>query len=246
MAMMRAGDALRRMAQLPFAALDAIVPGTALILAPHPDDESLGCGGLIAACCDRGRPPLVVVVTDGSQSHPDSALYPPSRLAELRECEALAATSRLGLAPGRVRFLRLPDAAAPTQGVEFDAAVAEIAALVRVQAATTICASWEHDPHCDHAAAARMGAAAARQAGAALLRYPVWGWLLPEDDVLPSEDIVGLRLDITPYLPRKRRAIAAHASQYAGLIPDDAGGFRLPGELLAACDRPFEVYLRQP
>ena len=45
--------------QLPPGRLTDIVgDGTCLILAPHPDDESLGCGGLIAACIAAGRPPL--------------------------------------------------------------------------------------------------------------------------------------------------------------------------------------------
>lgn len=36
---------------------DIVGDGTCLILAPHPDDDSLGCGGLIAACVAAGRPP---------------------------------------------------------------------------------------------------------------------------------------------------------------------------------------------
>ncbi len=43
-----------------------------VVLSPHPDDESLGTGGLIAAACARGQRVDVVLVTDGAGSHPKS------------------------------------------------------------------------------------------------------------------------------------------------------------------------------
>ncbi len=68
-----AGDCHRAWRELPEGSLNDIIGGgTCLILAPHPDDESLGCGGLIAACVAAGRSPLVVILTDGAGSHPNS------------------------------------------------------------------------------------------------------------------------------------------------------------------------------
>ena len=69
--------------------------GRTVVLAPHPDDESLGCGGLLARLAAHGVPARVVVVTDGAQSHPGSAAYPPERLRALREAEARAAVAAL-------------------------------------------------------------------------------------------------------------------------------------------------------
>ncbi|MDR3535413.1 MAG: PIG-L family deacetylase [Acetobacteraceae bacterium] len=240
--MTRTADVLARMQALPFAGVDAIAPGTSLILAPHPDDESLGCGGLIAALCAAGRPPLVVAVTDGAGSHPHSVRYPPARLAALRAEELRAATAILGLHSERVTFLGLPDTSAPSEGPKFMRAVAAIEAMARAQAVTTIFTTWRHDPHGDHQAVAAIGAAAA--SGARLRLYPVWGWLLPAEQDLPVEAVAGRRLDITGLLPLKRRAIAAHASQYSNLIADDPKAFRLPTDLLAVVDRPFEVFLQ--
>lgn len=244
--MRRAGEVLREMERLPWADLDAVAPSTALVLAPHPDDESLGCGGLIATACARGRPPIVVVVTDGAGSHPGSASHPPARLQEVREAELHAAVAILGLPPGRVALLRLPDTRAPQEGADFEAAVAAVAGLVRRHDATTICTTWRHDPHGDHAAAQRIGEAAAGATGATLLEYPVWGWTLPAEQGLDVADVAGARLYIGPHLPLKRRAIAAHSSQYADLITDAPNGFRLRTEFLAFFDRPFEVFLRAP
>jgi LmbE family N-acetylglucosaminyl deacetylase len=225
---MAAGEAQRRMRALPFATLDAIAPGTSLILAPHPDDESLGCGGLIAMASACGRPPVIVGVTDGAGSHPNSRSHPPPLLRATRAAELLDAAATLGVGAERVHFLNLPDTCAPFYGPDFDMAVAAVGALVRRYRIATVFAPWRFDPHCDHAATAALGEAVAHTSGVQLALYPVWGWLLPQDEALPLASIAGRRLDIAAELPCKRRAIAAHRSQYAELITDDPKAFRLP------------------
>ena len=223
----RAEEVLRQMRALPFVDIDDIVPGTSLILAPHPDDETLGCGGLIAACCDLGRPPVIVAMTDGTGSHPNSPSYPPARLKELRETELRAAVGILGLVADRVHFLGLRDTEAPREGPAFDAAVARIIDLLDKFSVTTMFASWRHDPHGDHEATAAIAMEAARRNGTRLFFYPVWGWLLPADYALPADGIRGVRLKVeAAAIARKRRALAAHASQYSDLICDDPSGFR--------------------
>ena len=66
---------------------------------------------------------MVVIVTDGSGSHPSSQSYPSARLGDLREHEALQAVTVLGLSAERLHFLRLRDTATPQSGPEFDATV---------------------------------------------------------------------------------------------------------------------------
>jgi LmbE family N-acetylglucosaminyl deacetylase len=240
---MTVGAVLQAMRALPLRSLEAIAgSGRLLILAPHPDDESLGCGGLIAACCEAGRPPFVLVLTDGAGSHPGSRSHPPARLRATRESEARRALAALGLGPDHIAFLGLPDTAAPHDGPAFDRAVATIAAQAVAIGCTTIAAPWQHDPHCDHLAAHRMASAAATQLGLRHIAYPVWGWTLPATDALDTR-VAGGRLDIAQHLPAKRRAIAAHASQHGGVITDDPTGFQLPRHLLAVFDEPFEVFL---
>jgi LmbE family N-acetylglucosaminyl deacetylase len=223
---------------------DIIGHGTALILAPHPDDESLGCGGLIAACSAAGRPPLVAILTDGAASHPNSRAFPPDRLRVQRAREARAAVAHLGLPPDRLVFLEQPDTAAPSEGPAFAAVVDALASLIEREAGcTSILAPWLYDPHCDHEAAARSAATVAECCDIRAVAYPVWGWTLSPDTPVPEPSGFGWRLDIEAFLARKRRAILAHQSQYDGLITDDPSGFQLPAALLSVFDSPFETFL---
>src|ERR1700722_6232549 len=59
-----------------------------LVVAPHPDDETLGCGGLISLLAQKDRVFYIVFVTDGSASHRNSSAWPAGRLATQREREA--------------------------------------------------------------------------------------------------------------------------------------------------------------
>jgi LmbE family N-acetylglucosaminyl deacetylase len=237
---MTVGEVLAAMESLPDAEIDTILGGERpLILAPHADDESLGCGGLIAACCQRGRPPFVVILTDGAASHPGSLQYPPERLRQLRTEEARKAVARLGLASDNLAFFDYPDTALPTSRLISE----RVAMLARDQNCKTILAPWLHDPHCDHEAAAIIAREAAAAAQCRLLSYPVWGWLLPPDQEVPVDEVTGWKLPIAAHLGAKHSAVAAHASQYSNLIEDSPNGFRLPPELLAVFERPFEVFL---
>jgi LmbE family N-acetylglucosaminyl deacetylase len=242
---MRAGAYLAAARALPFGNLRAITGGRALVLAPHPDDESLGCGGLIAAACAAGEPPIVVILTDGAGSHPNSRAYPPGRLRALREAETLAAVGCLGLESDRVVFLKTPDTRAPSDGVELNEVASRIAGLVRVYDCRSILATWAEDPHCDHLAAHRIAHAAAAVTDAVHRAYPVWGLTLPPDSAVGGPP-AGMRLDITMHLAAKRRAIRCHKSQYGGLIDDDPAGFQMEPGFMALFDVPSEIYLDVP
>jgi len=214
-----------------------------LILAPHPDDESLGCGGLITAATSARLAPEVLILTDGAGSHPGSSAYPPARLAELREHEARLAVRQLGLPPKNLHFLRYKDTELPRSGPSFEAAVAHVAALATAKKCRLLVGPWAGDPHCDHLAGAMIAQAAARAAGIELVSYPVWGWLRPVPENDRRDRLTGWRLDIASHLPAKQRAIAAHVSQHGALITDSPHGFTLPKNLLDIAARPYEVFI---
>ena len=83
-----------------------------VILAPHPDDETLGCGALLFDAAAQGTPCHVICVTDGTRSHPGSRRWPAPVLAATRAAELRAACAILAPA-ARVTCLGYPDCAAP-------------------------------------------------------------------------------------------------------------------------------------
>ncbi len=243
--MTNALDVLREMRGLPVAGLEALIgEGPLLVLAPHPDDESLGCGGAIAEARARGQAVFVAVVTDGTASHPKSKVYPAARLQALREEEVRAAVAELGVPSSCLTFLGLPDGRAPHRGPAFDRAAATLTGLARSQGVGTVCATWRHDPHPDHLATYRLGRAVATAAGIRLLCYPVWGWTLSARTWLPRGELDGFRVDIGARLEAKRRAVACHHSQIPGLIDDDPGGFTMSHEFRSIFDQRYETFLR--
>ena len=239
--------ALQRMAGMPVLPFEAAFgAGPILVLAPHPDDESLGCGGLIAEACCNGQPPMVVVLTDGTMSHPNSRQYNPERLRQLREDEAAEATHQLGLPRERLTFMRYKDTQAPSDGPALQQAADALATVIHAAHCETVVTTWQHDPHCDHVAAYAIARLACRISGARLRAYPVWGLTLPPDEMIDQVDVTGFRLDIRQHLPRKRAAIMAHRSQYAGVIGDDPGGFQMQPEFIDRFLTGTELFLDCP
>ncbi len=231
---MTVGDYLDALAALPFGSLDDIVGDEPfLVLSPHPDDETLGCGGLLTLAERAGRRGHVLILTDGAASHPNSPSYPAERLTALRREEARAALAALGLPEGRLGFLDLRDAATPSAGPAFDAAVDAIAAQAEAVGARTLLVTWGHDPHCDHETAAAMARVAAERLGLRLLAYPVWGLHRPRGEAFSGPAPRGHRLDIAAAQAAKRQAIDCYASQMTRMIDDDPSAFCFEAAQLA-------------
>ena len=246
---MRAGDYLEMLRNLPFGTTRDLTAGQPfLVLAPHPDDETLGCGGLLAAAGKAGIPGHVVILTDGAASHPGSSSYPPARLAALRQDESRRALACLGVHQDHLRFLDLPDAATPSAGADFDAAVEAVVRLVRETEAATLFVTWGHDPHCDHETAYAMARVAKSVLAAGrpevrLWAYPVWGLHLPDDAAIDLDRPTGFRLDIAAERDAKLRAIQCYASQMTDLIDDDPDAFRFTEAQLLPFLGNREIYI---
>jgi LmbE family N-acetylglucosaminyl deacetylase len=245
--MPKARDLHAAMRALPVAGLDDILGGaTPVILAPHQDDEAIGCGALIAAGVQASLHPRIVFITDGAGSHPNSVAYASPRLASLRQQEAIEAASRLGVPRESLLFLNLPDTAAPHAGQGLTDAVNRIAAWLANIQKPVLLASWVHDPHCDHEATHNIARALSEKLGCRHLSYPVWGWTLPADQDVDCAPVQGWRFPTPRYRAQRDHALDAHRSQVTGLITDDPAGFRLTGEIRTKMMSDFETFLMNP
>ena len=228
--------------------------GNTLVVAPHPDDESLACGGIIALLNARTGSDIlrVLILTDGTGSHPHSRQFLAPARRKLRENETERALARLGCTDPRetVTFLGLPDGALPdAPGTPaFEQAAGEIARCLSAFAVRTVLVPWRRDPHRDHRAAFQLVTAAAASAAcdAAPLRvieYPVWIWERGEPDDAPRADEThAWRLDVSAVHEAKQAAIREHRSQLGLVIADDPTGFTLSPDMLEHFTRPWELF----
>jgi LmbE family N-acetylglucosaminyl deacetylase len=206
----------RHLADLPLIDAQTLVPAgsRAVIIAPHPDDEVLGCGGLLQLLAALDRPILIISVTDGSASHPGSTTWPAERLSVVRPQESAEALHRLGLPLHSVQWLR---------GGFVDSAVAReeqrLTDFIQryLKPTDVVFSTWSHDGHTDHEAVGRAGAVAAAAAGAIHHELPIWTWhwATPEDEKIPWSRARKLPLD-KALIARKSHAAHAFASQLEG------------------------------
>lgn len=173
-----------------------------LVLAPHADDEVLGCGGTLALFAERGARVTVVVVFDGALGDPDGR-FDGEGYAARRAAEARAGGAHLGVTS--YRFWELPEGHAPSDA-ELRAFVPRLDALARELRPELVLAPWAGEAHTDHRAVARAvelwlaeGAAPTEVWG-----YEVWSDLAPEHLV-----------DVSGVWPAKLAALAEHDTQLA-------------------------------
>lgn len=192
-----------------------------LILAPHPDDETLGTGALIAHGAKAGGFAGIVYLTDGSGSHPlrDGKA---GAIIVARQREASRALRRLaGRRAQSPFFLGWKDAAPDAPGsVAFTRSCRKLAALCLRLRVDILASTALHESHCDHVAAARLAhAVRLRSRGRiAVAEYCVWA----EAPAARTHKAL-----ITPPMSPgvRRHALAAHRSQ---LTTSHGVGFRLP------------------
>ncbi|WP_342644483.1 PIG-L deacetylase family protein [Mucilaginibacter sp. CSA2-8R] len=223
--------------------------GPTLVIAPHADDESLGCGGTIALLRQVGIPVFILLVSDGSMSHPNSKKYPAQKLTQLRDNELLAAAAILDVPASYVHFMHLKDSQVPHQAdTGFEEASAAMSNIISGISPQTVLVPWRRDPHPDHRATWQLvkKAMSVSALKCRVLEYLVWLWERADAQDLPlTGEMKTFKVDIASVLEKKHQAIAAHLSQTTLLIDDDPQGFTLSQYMLSHFDHPAEYFLEQ-
>ncbi len=224
-----------------------------LVLAPHPDDETLATGGVLARHAGR-ETAHVVVASDGSRGAWGAN---PVELAARRRHELANATAALGLPISAVEWWGLPDGSLSSH---LDELTARIATVLTEFSPDVVFAPWAFDLHPDHAA---LGLAARRACahGPELLEFVTWAWDRPSGLVhrlsrtSPGTAVARrswrptgrpVTADATPWLPVKRRALACYGSQLGSARDGGDGEASLDDALLRLFLSPDEVFWPAP
>src|SRR5882757_4825440 len=188
-----------------------------LVLAPHPDDESIGCGGALLRHKKLGDEVHVVFLTSGEKGgHGRSE----AETIRVREAEARAAGKILGVT--KIEFWHLPDGAVRSTRD----AIARLQKKLKQFRPGTIYVTHDREMHPDHRGAVRLLRRALSGTGENrpdVLGYEVW------TPIQRLSEIV----DISPFLDQKLRAVKAYRSQCAvvGFVEAVRGLNRYRGEM---------------
>ncbi len=212
-------------------------PKPAIVFSPHQDDETLGCGGIIALKRQQSVPVQVVFMTDGQKSHMYAPwLESPPDIVQIRRQEAIDALTVLGVKPADTHFLDQMDGAlGELSQTQRQSVIQKIVHLLLMYRPEEVYVPHRKDNHPDHRATYELvrSAIAAAQLEVELLQYPIW--LFWESLIFfglrPRDLQNAVRLTIGSVRQQKQRAIAAYRSQQLLLPPGFLKGYRTPYEI---------------
>ena len=191
--------------------------GVAVVFAPHQDDETLGCGALIARKRNDGLPVHVVFITDGCASHPHHPRLAPREIVAIRRQEARRALSILGVESTAVHFLNATDGTLEAlAGAHRDALVGQIMGVLRRIRPGEIFLPCRRDGSTEHDATFAFVGEAVQQLGLRpqVWQYPVWArWKPALLFRLLAASQGSCRVPAEDFLDIKRRALHCYRSQ---------------------------------
>jgi LmbE family N-acetylglucosaminyl deacetylase len=228
-----------------------------MFLAPHPDDEILGCGGLITQCAGTDRECLILFLTKGETSHHRCCAVSEDLVGSTRRALALSANAALGISGDRLQFLDGKDGHLPRRGekgfFEFAEKVADRIECCRPDA---IFCPHPFEGWPDHMAAEELTWAAINRLSyePQLFYYCVWFWYgMPLHRAWHVKWRNARLLDITGQLSLKKRAVNIYlqaktpcGAPWVGKLPPEfLRAFDWGKELFFKADRPLAALVRQ-
>jgi len=198
-----------------------LAEGPFLVIAPHPDDETLGCGCFIVRARALRQKVCIVIVTDG-RTWPVSSSMTPDDVANMRRGETERAAAVLGVDVKDVVFLNLPE-----MEVEAHAGAIEESLRQHIEHIhpRLILSPYGIDQHPDHRAVARAVDQLCKKGviTCPVFEYPIWFWLRAGLGHLmnPAHLRCLRRISARGYSGIKKTAMQAHRSQCPHLVGED-------------------------
>ncbi len=212
---------------------------SALIVAPHPDDETFGTGGLIALKRMAGVPVRILFMTGGEASHAACCDTDRELIRSVRRQQASAASARLGLSPDDLIWADFQDGKIPHEGNDgFEHAIVVMSEVIRRFSPDEIYCPHPADGHPDHIAATRITETAVKRSAPhiRIVYYMVWAcynapYLAPG----------GWQLDARSVYEKKTAAIREYLGQKPALCGVPWCG-RLPEAVIRSARSAIELY----
>ena len=207
-----------------------------VVIAPHPDDEVLACGGLMAMHLAQAGDICVIAVTDGEASHVASPLRHGHSLAATRCAERLAGLHQLGLKDSAVTRLALPDGLVAQHTLRLSSQLQRL-----LRPADVVVTTWRLDGHPDHDATGLAASWACCAVGCCLIEAPVWmwHWATPAHLLVPWQRLQRFELTLQA-CDRKQAALSQHVSQLDE--SRQANGAVLGKAIVQRAQRPVEYF----
>lgn len=208
-----------------------------IVFSPHPDDETIGCGGMIALKRSQGIPVKVVFLTDGRYGRPE--WIQPEDIINVRQQEAMNALNLLGVEKTEIHFFGLTDCSlAQLNSGKRQQLIDDLIILIKSFEPGEVYVPHSKDGHPDHEATYALvrTAIAQSQTQVDLLQYPIWVFLY---NLLPVKLCIkhitcAYRLCISSVHEQKKQAISHYRTQ----VPN------LPNSLLTSFFAPYEIFIK--
>jgi N-acetylglucosamine malate deacetylase 1 len=212
--------------------------GKTLIIAPHPDDETFGCAGLILKKVAGGTEVNVLFLTNGEQS---LTTVPKEEVAKQRISDAKEVASILGVK--ETYFLELTDGKIPRRGsIKYNDSINKLANLIKELNPEEVYVTHPLDNWSDHTGASELAFDVLKDLENEIALYYYWVWVWYS---LPFQKISNIRfrntyfLSIKDVFTYKKQATEIYLESLAKNGKPYCG--KLPKLFLSAFDWPYEV-----
>ena len=143
-----------------------------VIIAPHPDDEVIGCAGLIQALVVRGMPPHVIILTGGEGSHRGCCDTSAEEIIAARHQLTLKAAATLGLPVSHIHCFHYPDGGVTLEHPETE----RLQTLLSEQNPLSVFVPHRGEGWSDHLQAAESAKHLLKGKNVSIYEYCVWMW----------------------------------------------------------------------